>query len=58
MTKTVNLGLRDETVAHSGSEITVPWVFDVKPGTYEVRLVVREVVGGAMSACNSTVVIP
>jgi VWFA-related protein len=58
MIKTVNLGLRDTTVAHSGSEITVPWVFDVKPGTYEVRLVVREVVGGAMSACNSTVVIP
>ena len=58
MTKTVNLRLRDETVAHGGSEITVPWVFDVKPGTYEVRLVVREVVGGAMSAYNRTVTIP
>jgi hypothetical protein len=57
-TKTVNLGLRDETVAHIGSEITVPSEFDVKPGSYAVRLVVRDVEGKAMSACNGAVTIP
>jgi len=57
-TKTVNLGLRDETVAHIGSEITVPSEFDVKPGSYAVRLVVRDVEGKPMSACNGAVTIP
>ena len=32
--------------------------FDVKPGTYIVRLVVRDSDGAQMAASNGTVVIP
>jgi VWFA-related protein len=58
MTKTVEMKLRDETLAHLSSGITVKSSFDVKPGTYIVRLVVRDSEGQAMAAQNGAVEIP
>jgi VWFA-related protein len=57
-TKTVNLRLRDETLAHMESGIPLQWEFPVKPGTYIVRLVVRESPGQAMTTLTRTVTIP
>jgi hypothetical protein len=57
--KVLELKLRDSTLErldHSG--ITVKSSFDVKPGTYLVRLVVRDKVGELMAARNGAVVIP
>jgi hypothetical protein len=51
--------LRDTTydrLIHSG--FTVKSSFDVKPGTYLVRLVVRDNEGAQMAARNGAVVIP
>jgi len=42
----------------SRSGFTVKTSFDVKPGTYLVRLVVRDAVGAQMAARNGAVVIP
>jgi VWFA-related protein len=58
MTKTVEMKLRDETLARLVSGITVKSNFDVKPGTYIVRLVVRDAEGQAMAAQNGAVEIP
>jgi VWFA-related protein len=58
MTKTVEMKLRDETLARLASGITVKSNFDVKPGTYIVRLVVRDAEGQAMAAQNGAVDIP
>jgi len=58
MTKTVTMKLRDETLARLSSGITVKSSFDVKPGTYVVRLVVRDAEGQAMAAQNGAVEIP
>jgi VWFA-related protein len=58
MTKTVNMKLRDETLARLTSGITVKTNFDVKPGTYIVRLVVRDAEGQSMAAQNGAVEIP
>ena len=55
LTKNVDLGLRDAAIARPGSEITVPSRFDVAPGTYEVRLVVRESAEGRLTSCGATV---
>ena len=41
---------------HSG--FTVKSSFDIKPGTYLVRLVVRDAEGSQMAARNGAVVIP
>jgi hypothetical protein len=57
-TKTVSMKLRDETLARLTSGITVKTNFDVKPGTYIVRLVVRDAEGQAMAAQNGAVEIP
>jgi VWFA-related protein len=57
-TKTVSMKLRDETLARLASGITVKTNFDVKPGTYIVRLVVRDAEGQAMAAQNGAVEIP
>ena len=57
--KILELKLRDSTLErldHSG--ITVKSSFDVKPGTYLVRLVVRDKEGEMMAARNGAVVIP
>lgn len=56
--KTVEMRLRDETLARLNSGITVRSSFDVKPGTYLVRLVVRDAEGQMMSAQNGAVDIP
>ncbi len=58
MTKTVSMKLRDETLARLTSGITVKANFDVKPGAYVVRLVVRDAEGQAMAAQNGAVEIP
>jgi VWFA-related protein len=58
MTKTVEMKLRDETLARLSSGITVKTDFDVKLGTYIVRLVVRDSEGQAMAAQNGAVDIP
>ena len=57
--KIVEMKLLDSTLErldHSG--ITVKSSFDVKPGTYRVRLVVRDKEGELMAARNGAVVIP
>ncbi len=56
--KVVQMRLRDETL-HSGlnSGITLKSSFDLKPGSYLVRLVVRDAVG-QMAAQSSAVTIP
>ncbi len=58
ITKTVSMKLRDETLARLATGITVKTNFDVKPGTYIVRLVVRDAEGQAMAAQNGAVEIP
>ncbi len=48
--------LKDETLEHKmDSGITLKTSFDVKPGSYLVRLVVRDAEGQMMSAENGTV---
>jgi VWFA-related protein len=55
----VEMRLLDPTFAHlSRSGFTVKSSFDVKPGTYLVRLVVRDAEGAQMAARNGAVVIP
>jgi VWFA-related protein len=57
--KTVEMKLLDATyerLSHSG--LMVKSSFDVKPGTYMVRLVVRDAEGSQMAARNGAVVIP
>jgi len=57
--KTVEMRLKDETLqAKVGSGITLTTSFDVKPGSYLVRLVVRDKEGRLMSAENGAVEIP
>jgi len=58
LTKTLTMKLRDETLARLTSGVTIKANFDVKPGTYVVRLVVRDAEGQAMAAQNSAVEIP
>ncbi len=54
--KTVTMHLKDETLEHKlGSGITLKTSFDVKPGSYLVRLVVRDAEGQMMSAENGSV---
>ncbi len=54
----VEMRLRDETLERVRSGITVRTSFDVKPGAYVVRLVVRDAEGQMMSAQNGAVDIP
>jgi VWFA-related protein len=54
--KTVTMNLKDDTLQHKlDSGITLKTSFDVKPGSYLVRLVVRDAEGQLMSAENGTV---
>jgi len=56
--KVVDMHLKDETLANKlGSGITVKASFDVKPGSYLVRLVVRDA-EGQLSAANGAIEIP
>jgi VWFA-related protein len=57
--KTIEMRLRNATYERlSRSGLTVKSSFDVKPGTYLVRLVVRDAEGAQMAARNGAVVIP
>jgi len=57
--KIIEMKLRDATYERlSRSGLTVKSSFDVKPGTYLVRLVVRDAEGAQMAARNGAVVIP
>jgi VWFA-related protein len=54
--KVVTMHWKDETLEHKlASGITLKTSFDVKPGSYLVRLVVRDAEGQAMSAETGTV---
>ena len=53
--KTVNLRLKEETLKQKDPAITLHWEFDVDPGMYLVRLVVREQESKALTALNRTV---
>ena len=58
MEKIVTMHLKDETLEHRvDSGVTVKTSFDVKPGSYLVRLVVRDA-EGQLSAENGAVEIP
>ncbi|MBV8553843.1 MAG: VWA domain-containing protein [Acidobacteriaceae bacterium] len=56
--KTVTMRLKDATLARLNSGITLRTIFDLKPGTYVVRLVVRDAEGQLMTAENGAVDIP
>jgi VWFA-related protein len=59
MEKTVDMHLKDETLAVKlNSGITVRSGFDVAPGSYFVRIVVRDAEGQKMAALNGAVEIP
>jgi VWFA-related protein len=57
--KTVEMHLKDSTLANQvNSGITVRTPFDVTPGSYFVRIVVRDAEGQKMAALNGAVEIP
>jgi VWFA-related protein len=56
--KIVDLRLRDQTLDSLNSGITVKTTLDITPGSYLVRLVVRDSEGQTMSARNGVVEIP
>jgi VWFA-related protein len=57
--KVVQMRWRDETLAGNlGPGVTVKSSFDLNPGTYRVRLIVRDAEGQSMSAENSAIEIP
>jgi VWFA-related protein len=59
LSKVVEMNLLDTTYTRlSRAGFTVKTSFDVKPGTYLVRMVVRDAVGAQMAARNGAVVIP
>jgi hypothetical protein len=59
MQKKLEMRLKDETVEKRlDGGLTLRSSFDVKPGTYSVRLVVRDLEGQMMSAQNAAVEIP
>lgn len=57
--KTVEMRLKDQTLeSRLNSGITVKSNFDVKPGSYMIRMVIRDSEGQLMAAANGTVDIP
>jgi VWFA-related protein len=57
--KTIDMFLKDETfVARTAAGLTVKTSFDVTPGNYVIRLVVRDTEGQMMTAQNGVVQIP
>ncbi len=59
ITKTIEFRLKDDTLENRmGQGVTVRTSFEVKPGTYLIRLVVRDSEGQMMSAANGAVEIP
>jgi VWFA-related protein len=57
-TKTVNLQLRDETLARTDPSITLRFHFPVKRGAYVVRVVIRDEQSGAMTTFTRPEAIP
>ncbi|MGB7722135.1 MAG: VWA domain-containing protein [Bryobacteraceae bacterium] len=53
--KVLTLRLKDETLERLGQGVTVRTTFDVKPGTYLIRLVVRDAEERKLSATNGAV---
>jgi len=59
MEKIIEMQLKDATLERlNRSGVSVKSTFDVQPGTYLVRLVVRDAEGAQMAAMNRGVVIP
>jgi hypothetical protein len=59
MEKTIEMRLKDATLADKlGNGITIRTNFDVKTGSYVIRLVVRDAEGQLMAARNGSVEIP
>lgn len=59
ITKVIDFKLKDDTLQNRlGPGINVRTTFDVEPGTYMVRLVLRDSEGHMMSAANGAVNIP
>jgi hypothetical protein len=59
MEKIIEMQLKDTTLERlNRSGVSVKSTFDVQPGTYLVRLVVRDAEGAQMAAMNRGVVIP
>jgi hypothetical protein len=58
MQKNVTMRWKDETLIKLASGITLKTSFEVKPGSYLVRLVVRDTEGQLMSAENGAIEIP
>ena len=57
--KIFQMSWKDETLESKlGSGVTVKTSFDVKPGTYRVRLIVRDAEGQSMTTESSAVEIP
>jgi len=56
--KVLELRLKDETLARLGQRATVRTTFAVKPGTYLIRLVVRDAEEQKLAATNGAVAIP
>ena len=57
--KTIQMRLKDQTLeSRLSSGITVKSSFDVKPGSYMIRMVIRDSEGQLMAAANGTVDIP
>jgi hypothetical protein len=56
--ETVELELRDETLARMRAPgMTIKTDYQVKPGSYQVQLVVRDAEGQLMSPRNGAVVV-
>jgi VWFA-related protein len=53
--KVLELRLKDATLERVGQRVTVKTSFDVKPGTYLIRLVVRDAEERKLSAANAAV---
>jgi hypothetical protein len=51
----LELRLKDETMERLGPGVTVRTTFDVKPGAYLIRLVVRDAEERKLSATNGAV---
>ena len=56
--KRIEMHLKDDTLQRLGKGITVRTSFDVTPGDYVIRLVVRDAEGQMMSAENGSIEIP
>lgn len=57
-TKTVNLRLRNETLAQADPSVTLHFDFPAKPGAYVIRVVVRDAQSGAMTTFTRPEIIP